>query len=413
MSQHLARAEILLAQSRPSDAEREARLALAARPDDALALGVLARALVDQNRGAEALEPARAAVSAAPDSPYSHHVLAHVLLRINRAREARSACEEALRLAPDDGELLAQRAGIRLALRDWNGALADSEAALRLLPEDTFAQNLRATALRQLGRTEEAGRVGARTLEQDPEDAFSHATQGWTLLQRGEPRRAQEHFLEALRIEPDMELARQGMLEALKARNPLYRAMLAYFLWMGRQSGRIQWAFVIVTFVGQRMVRRAAAADPSLGLVLWPVLVLFYAFVYLTWTAVPMFNLLLGLDRFGRHVLSVRERRDSLVFGASVLLILGATIWWATKGGELALEGLIAAAMLSVCVAATCVRDSGRARRILGWSTAGLAGVAALGFAVVAGGNEAGHGLLALFFLGFLGFQFGANALRD
>ncbi len=413
MSLHLSRAELLLAQSRPADAEREARLALGQRPDDPLALGVLARALVDQNREEEALDPARAAVSAAPDSAYSHHVLAHVLLRLKQPRQAMSACEAALRLAPDDADLLAQRAGIRLAQRDWAGALEDSEAALRIQPEDTFAQNLRATALRQLGRTEEAGRVGARTLEQDPEDAFSHSTQGWTLLQAGDSRRAQEHFLEALRLDPNFEPARQGMLEALKARNPLYRGMLAYFLWMGRQSGRIQWAFILVTFFGQRAVRRIAADNPSLGPVLWPLLGLFYAFVYLTWTAVPMFNLLLCLNRFGRHVLSAWERRDAVIYGASVALIAAAAVWMGVSDESYPLQALIAAAMVSVSVAATVSRDPGRARRILTGCTIALAAVAALGVAMLAGGAAAGWLFLLLFFLGFLGFQFAANALRD
>jgi tetratricopeptide (TPR) repeat protein len=412
MSHHLSRAEILLAQSRPADAEREARLALGQEPSDPLALTVLARALADQNREKDALAPVRAAIAAAPDSAYVHHVHAHVLLRLDRGREALAASDTALRLAPDDGDLLAQRASIRLALRDWAAALADADAALRINAEDTFAQNLRATALRQLGRSAEADAVGARTLEQAPEDAFSHSTQGWTLLHRGEPSRAQSHFREALRLRPDFEPARQGMLEALKARNPLYRGMLAYFLWMGRQSGRIQWAFVIVTFFGQRMVRNLAAETPTLGLVLWPLLVLFYVFVYLSWTAVPLFNLLLRLDRHGRHVLSHQERRDTNWFGASVLLILATAAWWIAEGGFDARQAVIMAAMLSVCVAATVTRPGPRGRRILGWATVALGVAGAGAYALAYTGAGDGGALLLLFFIGFLGFQFAANAIK-
>jgi tetratricopeptide (TPR) repeat protein len=413
MSHHLSRAELLLAQSRPADAEREARHALGQDPDNPLALTVLARALVDQNREKEALDPARAAVAAAPDAAYVHHVLAHVLLRLERPKDALAASDSALRLAPDDADLLAQRAGIRLALRDWAGALADSEAALRIQAEDTFAQNLRATALRQLGRADEADAVGARTLEQAPEDAFSHSTQGWTLLHRGDPRRAQEHFREALRLRPDFEAARHGMLEALKARNPVYRGMLAYFLWMGRQSGRIQWAFILVTLFGVRFARNLASANPTLGLVLWPLIVLFYAFIYLTWTAVPMFNLLLRFDRFGRHVLSTEERRATNFYGASLLLVLAAGAWWFAARHGLALEAVIVSAMLSVCVAAAVTRPGPRGRLILGIATAVLASAAFGAFALALTGAGDGGPLLTLFFLGFLVFQFSANAIRD
>ena len=412
MSQHLSRAEILLAQSRPADAEREARMALGQNPGDPLALTLLARALAGQNREKDALDPARAAIAAAPDSAYAHHVLAHVLLRLDLPKEALASSEAALRLAPDDGDLLAQRAGIRLALRDWRAALEDSEAALRINAEDTFAQNLRATALQQLGRADEAADAGARTLARAPEDAFSHSTQGWSQLHRGDPRRAQEHFREALRLRPDFEPARHGMLEALKARNPVYRGMLAYFLWMGRQSGRLQWAFIIGTYFTLKIGRTLAKTDPALGLILWPLLVLFYAFIYLTWTAVPMFNLLLRLDRFGRLVLSASERRNTRYYGASLLLILAAAIWWAVDRSAAALNSVIMAAMLSVCVAATVTREKPRSRLILGGATAalGLCGAGYLAFALR--GMDGGLAFLGLFFVGFLGFQFSANLVK-
>lgn len=406
MSHHLSRAEILLAQSRPADAEREARLALGQDPGDANALAVLARALVTQDRARDALDPARAAVAAAPDSPYSHHIHAHVLHRIDRPSEALAASETALLFAPEDDDLLAQRAAIHLSLRDWPAALDDSEEALRINAANTTAQNLRATALRLLGRAAEADAAGARTLEQSPEDAYSHSTQGWTLLQRGEIARAQEHFRESLRLEPGFEPARAGMLEALKARNPLYRGMLAYFMWMGRQSSRIQWAFIIVTFFGQRIARRAAAENPSLARVIWPLLALFYAFIYLSWTAGVMFNLLLRLDRFGRLVLSRDERIATNWFGGSLLVIAAAAAWWATTPSTHTLLGLIASAMLSVCIAATVTRDNPRSKLILGLATAALATLALLGL------FSPYNLFILLFMFGFLAFQFGASALK-
>jgi tetratricopeptide (TPR) repeat protein len=413
MTPHHSRAELLLAQSRPADAEKEAGLALAQNPGDPLALTLLARALVDQNRETEALAPADAAVAAAPDWAFVYHVRAYVLLRLGRPKEALPAVEQALRLSPDADEFHAQRAAVRLALRDWAGALADTEAALRLNAANVFAQNLRATALTRLGRADEADAVGARTLEQAPEDAYSHATQGWTQLHRGDARRAQEHFREALRLRPDFESAREGMLEALKARNPVYRGMLSYFLWMGRQSERVQWAFVIVTFFGQRLVHGLAESQPKLGAVLWPLLVLFYVFVYLTWTAVPMFNLLLRLDRHGRYVLSRRERAATNWFAGSLALIAVAVAWWVAAPHFASREALIVAAVLSVCVAATVTKAGPRGRKILGWATATLAALAFGTFGLAfAGGAGAGE-LLALFFVGFLGFQFASNAIRD
>ena len=72
------------------------------------------------------------------------------------------------------------------------------------------------------------GLVGAR----DPDDAFSHANQGWTLLEQGNRKKAMEHFRESLRLDPTNGWAQAGLVEAIKAGNPVYAVMLKYFLWI-------------------------------------------------------------------------------------------------------------------------------------------------------------------------------------
>lgn len=406
MHPRLARADLLLAQSRPRDALAEVQQALTADPDDPDALLTLARCLSSLDRHAEALDAARRAVGLAPDEPFSHRVLAFALHRADREAEAEKAADEAVRLAPDEDNGFVLRASIRLARRRWADALADAEAALALNPENVEALNFRALALVQLGRPEDAHRTGDFALNRAPEDAMAHAVKGWACLHQSRPREARPHFLEALRLQPDLEYARHGMLEALKAVNPVYRGMLAYFLWMGRQSRGMQWAFILVTLFGVRFVRGIAAANPVAGYVLWPLIGLFYAFLFLTWTATPLFNLLLRFDRFGRHVLSRAERLASTLFGLSLLPLFAALGWWATHRDETGLIASIMTAMLSVCVAAGVVRR-GRNRLILLGATGALAAAAG---AVLFLGQTA---WLTPFFLGFLGFQFLANALQD
>lgn len=408
MSTHLARAEMLLQQSRPAEAEREARLALAEDPENAFAHALLALSGVAQERAAEALASAQTAIGLAPATAYMHYVHAYVLHRLDRSREALAAIDEAIRLSPEDEESFALRASIQLARRDWTAALADAEAGLKINPEHVRSANLRAMALVNLGRKAEAAATGEYALQRDPQNALAHANQGWTCLHRNEPRQAQVHFREALRLDPELEYARHGMLEALKARNPLYRGMLAYFLWIGRQSGRVQWAFIIGSYVVMRFVRGAAVAAPQLGWLLWPLVGAFYLFVYLSWTAVPMFNLLLRFDRFGRFVLSRDERFASNWFGGAVAATLGFLAWWALDGGEIAMFCAIAAAVISVCVAAGFLHRA-RNRRILLAATAALAVLGATGIWMAA--QSMSIAPLMAFFIGFLGFQFLANAL--
>jgi tetratricopeptide (TPR) repeat protein len=407
MSHRLDRAQLLLQQSRPAEAERETLLALAEDPESARGHAYLALSCVDQQKNAEALGAAERAVALSPDDPFSHHIHAIVLHRLDREKAALTAIEEAIRLDPENQAHFAVLASVHLGLRDWASALEAAEQGLSINPEDVQCANLRSMALVRLGRKEEAMQMVNFALERAPENAWSHANQGWNCLHRNDPKRAQDHFREALRLEPDFEYARQGMLEALKARNPLYRGMLAYFLWMGRQSGKLQWAFVIGSMFGLRAVRTLAEERPELGIFLWPVVIAFYAFIYLSWVAGPMFNLLLRFERFGRLVLSREERHATNWFGVCVVLMLAGLGWWAS-GNLLGMFVAIVGAMLSVCIAITFNR-SGKKRMGFAVATAFMAVIGLGGIAMLLSGNENGLGWLTTFFVGFLGMQLAAN----
>jgi tetratricopeptide (TPR) repeat protein len=411
MSAHLERAQLLLAQSRAADAEQESLLALAAQPENPQALAVLALSRIEQDKRELALDAARDAIGLAPDSPYLHYVHAHVLHRMDRADEAFRSVQEALRLDPTDPDYFALLASIELSRRRWPAALEASEQALALNAEHVGATNLRAMALVRLGRKAEAMKTVDFALHRAPDDAFSHANQGWNFLHQNDPKKAQEHFREALRLQPDLEYAREGMLEALKARNPIYRTMLAYFLWLGRQSSRFQWGFVIGIYFGSRMARTLSDSQPQLKWLWWPLFGLFYAFVYLSWTSQPMFNLMLRFDRFGRHVLSSDQRLGANCFGAVLGLALICLVAWLGFDSTVGFFGTLVLLVLSICVAATFGKQ-GRNRMILAACTAALAVVAMAGGLMTLDGNANGASLVSAFAMGFIGFQILANVLQ-
>jgi len=411
MSRHVERARLLLAQSRAADAEQESMLALAVQPDDPHALALLALSRLEQGKAEPALAAAEQAVGLAPAEPYLHNVRAHVLRDLGRTGDAFAAAHEALRLDPGDADHFSLLASIELTRGKWPAALESAENALALNPEHVTAANLRAMALVRLGRKAEAMESVEYALDRAPENAFSHANQGWNHLHRNDPKKAQEHFREALRLDPNLEYAREGMLEALKARNPVYRLMLAYFLWMGRQSARFQWIFVLGIFFGGRAAAALSQSQPGLNWLWWPLFGLFYGFVYLSWTAHPMFNLLLLFDRFGRHVLSADQRAGAGWFGGVFGLALGGLGWWLGSGSEIGLFGAVVFAVLSICVAATFGK-TGRSRLILAATTLGLAAVAAGSLLLSLANHETGLTLMTAFTIGFLIFQVLANSLK-
>lgn len=400
MSAHLSRAQLLLQQSRPADAEREAGLAVAQAPDHPHAHALLALSRLELKKHALALMASRTALGLAPDSPYYHYIHALVLHRSENNREAQVALQEAIRLDPEDADHFSLLAAIHLNLGDWTAALTAAEQALALDPEHTESANFRSMALVRLGRKEEAMATVDSALEQDPESAFSHANQGWNCLHRNDPHRALGHFKEALRLSPELDYAREGMVEALKAKNPVYRVMLAYFLWMSRLSPKAQWGVIIGFYLGRNVLSGLGRQVPALQPFITPVLILAAVFIFLTWTAQPLFNLLLRLHPYGRHALSSEQRLSANVIGVLLAagLVMVASAFLLDVPSWL-LGGLVAL-ILMIPVTATFNARPGAWRWGMGVSTVVLAACGIGGIVLMSLNDPQGKLLLSTFFGG-------------
>ena len=373
MGPHLSRAIVLYEQGRYDLAEEELRLELAADPRSPRPHALLALCCSNREAFAEATTEAEAAIGLDPDSGFVHYVHALVMNDRNRDEEALRSIQEAIRLDPEDADHHGVHAAVLLKKRRWTDALQATERGLALDPEHLHCNNLRAMALAKLGRRAEAGATIAEALRRDPEDELSHANQGWTLLQEGRPREAMEHFREALRLRPGLEWARAGLIEAMKARNIVYRLLLRYFLWMARLSSRAQWGVMIGGYLGFRVLRGLARDNPRLSPWVMPLVIAYLAFCLLSWTGDALFNLLLRLDRFGRYALSKEQVIASDCVGAC--LFLGAVFLgtYVATGQSPHLAGAAVFGFLSIPTSATFHCDRGWPRKVMAACTVVLA----------------------------------------
>lgn len=408
----LTRGRLLLSQSKHELAEREFRAALSADPEDALAHSLLALALSGQKKEAEALSEARSGVELGPNVSYTHYVLGALLLDRDRDAEAERCAREAVRLDPEDADYRGFLARVHFSRKEWAKAVGAAEEGLALEPDNVDCLNIRGLALVQLGRRGEAGEAIDAALAREPDNPQSHNVKGWALLHAGKHEEALAHFQEALRVDPTMESARDGVVEALKARNIVYRLMLRYFLWMSRLSGSSRWAFIIGAYLAYRVLLSAAKTTPAVRPFVWPLLGLYLAFVFLSWTAKPLFNLLLRLNRYGRLALSREEVVASNAVGG---LLLGGL---AALAGGLLLKitplfflGLLSCLMVLPAAVVLGGRP-GRSRRILSVYALALAAVGLTAIALDAAGLAAAGTLFIVFLLGFFGFQLAANVLE-
>jgi tetratricopeptide (TPR) repeat protein len=411
MGAHLERAKLLYDQNRYDMAIKELHLEIASDPDDPTPHSLLALCLMELGKHKEATREAQLAIQLEPDHPHYHFVLGRVLVEQEQLKEATNAIKEALRLDPYEADYFSLLASIKLQQRNWTEALEAAEEGLEIDAEHIGCANLRAMALVKLNRGEEAGQVIDTTLAQDPENEFTHANQGWVLLERGEHVKAMEHFREALRLNPQLDWAKEGIVEALKAKHFIYRLLLRYFFWMSRLPSRTRWMVFIGGYLLSRVLRSMARTNPELQPLIVPLIVLYSTFAILTWIADPLFNLLLRFNRFGKMALSKDDIKATNWFGGFILAALVCFGLWIVTQITIALIAAIGCALMVIPVSATFNANSKRSRKILEIYTVALMvlGTIALVLSLTNSSLAIIPGII--FFFGLIIFQWIAAAL--
>ena len=343
MSAHLQRAILLMEQHRTDLAEQELRLALVEDPNHAHAHALLALCLLRQEKFAPATEEAQQAIGLEPDAAFPQYALSVIMQVRNRFAEAKAAIDQAVQLEPDDADYWGQLAAIELTTGRWDAALAAADRGLQVDPEHVNCTNLRVQALTKLGRRTDADAAVEAALRRTPDDAFTHANRGWTLLEQGNPAKAMEHFREALRLNPEMDWARAGIVESLKAKHFIYRWMLGYFFWMQRLSGRARWGVVVGAYLLFQLISSIDANNPELAIVTRPLIVVYVVFCLLTWLARPLFNTLLRFNKFGRMVITREDTwQSNVVCALAVPALIGGVAFAINGMSYFGFVGLIA-----------------------------------------------------------------------
>lgn len=409
MSEHIEHARILMSQTRFVQAEQKLRQALTIDPEDTEVLSMLSHCLCSQDKFEEATETARRAVALAPDWCFTHYTLGFALYSRDLYEDAETAVLEALRIDPEDPDYYFLLGMIYFEQRQWRQALQAAEQGLSNEADHDNCINLRSMALVKLGRKTEAEETIQAALARDPENGMTQANLGWTLIEKGDYQRAMEHFREALRLDPNQDWARQGIVKALKAHNPLYRPMLKYFLWMSKLAKNAGWGIIIGAYILFRVLRVIAGNAPQTRVFIYPLLALYIGFAILTWIADPLFDLLLRLHPIGRHALTRAQiTASNIIMGLLIATASNLVVFIAIQSTQFLILAVVCF-ILSLPVSGTFRASPGRGRVILALYTCLLAALAAIATIIYGSQQDLALSLLLIFAFVWFAFTWVAN----
>ena len=301
---HFERAQMLLQTDRINEAEKELRTALSHEPEFARAHALLALCLSHRLKHKAAFKEAETAISLNPNDAPLYFCYTKCLFRARWIEKARQTIEHAISLNPYDADYYYMRAAIELEITSDPPTAPLIQAcdtlmqALEIDPVhgDSLALLSRLQAI--LGKTSEAKQLALMAVHNRPESSDAHVSRGYSLLYTGNARESFDAFREALRLDPNNEMARSGLIEALKIHNVFYRLWFRFSAFITRY----QWSYLIL----------------GLGLAFIPALVV--ALYVLLCLVDPISYTTLWLSRWGRLAMTQREKMVGI---ATMLLSMG------------------------------------------------------------------------------------------
>jgi tetratricopeptide (TPR) repeat protein len=218
------------------------------------------RALIHANQGRldRAADDARVAKQLASDHPFVLYVAGAVALQQGAVLEAIRAAQQAQQLDPTYADAVLLEARARATAGQWARVIALADGVVQQEPENEEAAVLAAVA-RDVEREGELDEMAWKSLaERFPLNPVARAGAGWTRMHAGQIRAARAEFEQALALDPSLPWAKQGLVLALKARNPVYALLLRFFLWFSGLPTRTRTYVLIGGLLAYNFLRRTA-----------------------------------------------------------------------------------------------------------------------------------------------------------
>ncbi|NMM48150.1 tetratricopeptide repeat protein [Marinigracilibium pacificum] len=273
--------------------------------DDPYLYALKARIYNNKENYKGAIDLINKAISENPEEDYFLFIKAQIKYNQSDFSEAEHYIRESIQQFPHS-HYFSLLTAILFKQKKYKEAEKSALKGLELDAENEECRNLLALIYNITGKKDIAKNHIDGLLEQNPENDFAHVNAGYQELAKGNYKKAKEHYATALMIDPTSEVAKSGMLEAVKSSNFLYRWILKYQIWLSTLSKGVRIAFLIGLVVIVQVV---------------PVLIPFYlVLIFSTWFIGPVSDVILLIDKYARNLLE-KKTYVSAIINAGLYLI--------------------------------------------------------------------------------------------
>lgn len=319
-SPFIERAKLLLDHGRTDEAMKQLKNALEHNPEDDEALALFARCQFNLKEIDAAISTLQTAIAIAPHNSYYHYLLGFGYYRKDDNKTALELLNESIRLSPWFAEAYGLMAYVYCDEKDFNKALAKANEGLAIDAENITCLNVRSIAQNKLKMTDDAIETMQTALAQDPDNELTHSTVGWNYLEKGKHKLAAHHFREALRIDPTMHTAKEGLKEALKSKIPPYKWLLQYSFWIHNKGKNARWIIPIGLYLAVKLSSAAFRQSSGMEYIAGIIVGAYLLFVITSWLINPIANFFLLFHKDGKYALDTSEKYTALTVMATLLL---------------------------------------------------------------------------------------------
>ncbi|MEM9526295.1 MAG: tetratricopeptide repeat protein [Bacteroidota bacterium] len=339
-----------------------------------------------------------------PDDEEVLRVAAYIELIDKKPKIAEQFANQLIQLDAENDEAYLLMAKAKLEQRNYDAAIEQLDTALSLDPQNQEALNLKIYVGGFLGKDDTASTIDD-ALANNPEDASTIANHGYQLLREGKVDLALDRLGEALAKNPNNQLGRYAMLEALKARFWPYRMYFKYQEAMAKLSGGASFGIMIGLWLAVNYLSSIARNNPEYEPYLMPIVYLMVGLFLLTWIIDPIMNFYLLTNKYGRLLLDKDSKLMAKLVGASLGVSLLALITYFTSGAFIFQAFAFAFLVLTIPLGSFLRPIRKNQRMIMTAYTIGLV-VAGIGAILLNNGF-----LINVALFGLLGYQFVLNGM--